>query len=72
MLVALRAKNKLGFVDGSMQEPSYTDVSHDKWMRSDDMIPSWIINYVSKEIASSVIYGNNSREVWVDIKERYS
>ena len=72
MVVALKAKNKLGFVTSSVVEPIVSDNLYDKWVRCDSMIISWIINSVSKEIASSVIYGNTSKEVWNDLKERYS
>jgi len=72
MYVALRDKNKLGFVNGMVPEPLVTDSMYEKWIRCDSMIISWIINSVSKEIASSIIYCNSSREVWDDIKERYS
>jgi len=72
MVVALRAKNKLGFVTGSLSEPLITDNLHEKWVRCDSMIISWILNSVSKDIASSIIYGNTFKEVWDDIRERNS
>jgi hypothetical protein len=36
------------------------------------MVLSWILNSLSKEISSSVIYLDTSIEVWKDLKERFS
>ena len=36
------------------------------------MVISWILNSVSKDIASSVIYANTTQEMWEDLKERFA
>jgi hypothetical protein len=36
------------------------------------MVLSWILNSVSQEIASSIIYIDSAEEMWNDIKERFS
>jgi hypothetical protein len=71
MTMALRAKNKLKFVDGTLIKPSDPDGA-EAWTRCNDMILSWILNSLSKEIAASVIYINTCSEMWMDLKERFS
>lgn len=37
-----------------------------------DMVLSWILNSLSKEIAASVICVDSAMEMWSDLKERFS
>jgi len=52
MEMALIAKNKVGFIDGTIPKPSPTDSSFHAWMCCKTMVLSWILNSVSTEIAS--------------------
>ncbi|KAB5512286.1 hypothetical protein DKX38_029314 [Salix brachista] len=73
MTMALTAKNKFAFVDGSLQKPSEeSEVLLHAWTRSNNMVLSWLLNSISKEIASSVIYINSAHEMWNDLKDRFS
>jgi hypothetical protein len=73
MTLSLNAKNKLGFINGSLPKPSdETGAQYQAWIRCNDMIISWILNSISKEIASSVIYITTCEEMWLDLKERFS
>jgi hypothetical protein len=73
MIVSLTAKNKMAFIDGSLPQPSPTDeaVFH-AWTRCNNMIIAWILNSISKEIASSVIYIPTCDRMWQDLKDRFS
>ncbi len=60
MEMALNAKNKLGFVDGSIPPPS-SDLQPQEfavWKRNNDIVSSWILNLVSNEIVASIILWN--------------
>jgi hypothetical protein len=71
--MVITAKNKLGFLDGSLTKPLVDSGSESRaWVRCNTMVLSWILNSVSKEIASSVIYIENAADVWIDLKERFS
>jgi hypothetical protein len=73
MIMAITAKNKLGFLDGSLSKLLDDSGSEScAWVRCNTMVRSWILNSVSKEIASSVIYIENTADVWVDLKEWFS
>jgi hypothetical protein len=64
MIMALTAKNKLKFIDGSLKKPSteLEDEFH-AWNRSNNMVLSWILNSVSKGITTSVIYINLAEDM---------
>ena len=71
MLKILSAKDKLGFVDGSIVEPDDID-NFNKWKRADDLVQSWIHHCVMPEIKFSILYLSTARDVWLDLKERFS
>jgi hypothetical protein len=73
MTMALFAKNKLQFVDGSLPYSSTLNgLEFRAWKRCNDTISSWIVNTVSKDIATSIIYINNCQDMWLRLKERFS
>ena len=72
MLVALSAKNKLCFIDGSLPKPSVFQSYYHAWTRCNDLVVSWILNFVSKEIYSTVIYITSAHDVWQDLMDCYT
>ncbi|KAL5577642.1 hypothetical protein UlMin_019341 [Ulmus minor] len=47
------------------------DISYRSWSRCNNMVMSWIIHAVSKEIAESIMYIDYGRDVWDDLHERF-
>ena len=74
MTLALNAKNKLGFVNGTIKVPSEETHPDDyaTWSHCNDMVHSWIVNTLNLEILDSVIYYVTALEVWEDLCERFS
>ncbi|KAK9070135.1 hypothetical protein SSX86_010535 [Deinandra increscens subsp. villosa] len=70
MTIALSAKNKLGFVDGTIVAP--TDESEiEAWKRCNHMVISWILNTLSPHISQSVLYTDTAQQLWTELVERY-
>jgi len=69
---ALLSKNKLKFVDGSIKVPARDDPLYEVWERDNVMVLSWIIRTLSPQIAKSVIYSESARDLWNDLKERFT
>ncbi|KAL0412692.1 UNVERIFIED_CONTAM: hypothetical protein Sradi_1470900 [Sesamum radiatum] len=67
----LRAKMKLGFIDGTSLKPNATDVYFEQWIRVDSMVTTWILNCISKELVGGFMYANSARALWLDLEERY-
>ncbi|KAL5743738.1 hypothetical protein ACOSQ2_026854 [Xanthoceras sorbifolium] len=44
MQIALSAKNKIGFINGTIQAPPQTDRKFSMWQRCNHMVLSWILN----------------------------
>ncbi|KAJ0514308.1 putative retrotransposon gag domain, retrotransposon Copia-like protein [Helianthus annuus] len=71
MELALRVKNKMGFVDGSCLKPSDNDVLSNQWDRCNSVVLSWILNSISDELYLGQIYSRVASEVWQELKETY-
>ncbi|KAL3359153.1 hypothetical protein AABB24_015958 [Solanum stoloniferum] len=63
VIIALSAKNKLGFTDGSLAIPIADLVLQKSWSRCNDMVLSWLLNFLSKEIVESVFYSQSAKEL---------
>ena len=72
MKMALNAKNKLGFIDGSILKPSSTSQDLKTWERCNDMVLSWMLNGIEKNLASSLIYCDTPRSLGLGLEERFS
>ncbi|KAL0352361.1 UNVERIFIED_CONTAM: hypothetical protein Scaly_1624800, partial [Sesamum calycinum] len=47
------------------------DENYDKWIRVYSMVQTWILNTISKNIVGVFLYTKTSRELWLDLEERY-
>ncbi|CAL1381785.1 unnamed protein product [Linum trigynum] len=72
MEVALRTKNKLGFVLGTIQVPPLTDPSYGTWDRVNGTVVCWIRNSVSEDIVPSLRNIGIASEAWTYLKSKFS
>ncbi|KAA8515099.1 hypothetical protein F0562_018114 [Nyssa sinensis] len=72
MTRALNAKNKLGFVDGTLQRPDPTKPKYTQWNQTKDMVLTWILNSISPSLATSLEYHTDPHDVWVDLSSQFS
>ncbi|XP_022014939.1 uncharacterized protein LOC110914459 [Helianthus annuus] len=70
MLNFLFAKNKVGFVDGTLKKPEKTATEYMMWMRCDAMVKGWLTTAMEKDIRSSVRYASAASEICPDLRER--
>ncbi|XP_076958475.1 uncharacterized protein LOC143634207 [Bidens hawaiensis] len=71
MMNFLFAKNKVGFVDGSIKKPEETSADYSLWMRCDAMIKGWLTTAMDKDIRASVKYAATAADMWADLTERF-
>ncbi|KAL1320843.1 uncharacterized protein LOC107636140 [Arachis ipaensis] len=72
--LALSGKKKLRFIDGSIAKPGSTidHVLAESWQCTNDMVTTWLLNSISKDIAASVIYAGSAALLWQDLETRFS
>ena len=63
MMMGLTTKNKVGFIDGCISRPTSDDLLFNAWNRYNNMVISWLLNFVSKEIVESIMYISNAHEI---------
>lgn len=64
MLMALNAKNKHdGFINGALPPPLEADPLYPYLTCCNDMVASWLLNSVSKEIASSINFISSAKAI---------
>lgn len=71
MRIALLGKRKYGFVTGTCTKDLYKDELHEQWETCNAIVLSWLMNTVSEELLSGIVYATNSFSVWNDLKERF-
>lgn len=71
VLIALSAKKQLGFINGACKPPDLTAPEFEKRCCCNDMVISWLLNSLSKEIGDSVIYSKTAKELWESLKHRF-
>ena len=74
MIHALTAKNKLGFINGSIEPPLATThpVEFALWNQCNSMILSWFAHSVEPDLAKGVAHARSAQQVWEDFKDQFS
>ncbi|XP_033511169.1 uncharacterized protein [Nicotiana tomentosiformis] len=71
ILMSLSAMKKLDFINGACQSPDLKSPDQEQWSYVNDMVISWILNTLSKDIAYSVIYSKTAKELWDSLEQRF-
>uniref|UniRef100_A0A803KXL5 Retrotransposon Copia-like N-terminal domain-containing protein n=1 Tax=Chenopodium quinoa TaxID=63459 RepID=A0A803KXL5_CHEQI len=71
MLLTLSAKNKLGFVNGTISKPTAGTIEGKAWERCNDLVCSLILYNLDESIAKSVMFLKSAEEIWTDLDERF-
>nr|XP_023891550.1 uncharacterized protein LOC112003573 [Quercus suber] len=66
MFLALSARNKFGFVNGSIPEPESSSPL------LNTIVFSWLTNSLSMDLKVSVMYINTAKDLWIDLRDRLS
>ncbi|KAL2230673.1 uncharacterized protein LOC110013306 [Sesamum indicum] len=69
--IALGARQKLGYIDGTCEKPTEGKEAMEQWRKNDYMVVSWILNSISKGIAEAFLYGRSARDLWVEHVMRF-
>ncbi|PKI76894.1 hypothetical protein CRG98_002681 [Punica granatum] len=72
MRTVIRAKNKPGFLDGTVMNPNDGDPLADQWHICNSMLVAWIFNHLEKHLQTTIDNAEDAKVLWDDLKERYS
>ena len=72
MVIALSVKNKIGFIDGLIPRLDGTDlILLNSWTRNNNIVISWILNSVSTDISTSILFFDSVFKIWTDLRDRF-
>ncbi|XP_023766602.1 uncharacterized protein LOC111915155 [Lactuca sativa] len=63
----LLAKNRAGFIDGTIEKPNEGTTEYRAWQQNDALIKGWLITAMKKDIMNSVKYATTAKEIWDDL-----
>ncbi|XP_074290212.1 uncharacterized protein LOC141616943 [Silene latifolia] len=69
--LALMAKGKLGYLDGTIKPPSQTSVTFESWQATNALVTMWIFNTLESRVRMQILLRPEARQVWNDIKQRF-
>ncbi|XP_074314582.1 uncharacterized protein LOC141649803 [Silene latifolia] len=70
--LALLAKGKLGYIDGTIVKPTVTAATFETWQSSNALVTMWIFNTIDSGIRNQISLRPEAKQVWMDIKNRFS
>jgi len=72
---ALKAKNKLRFIDGTLERPNEQEDEEftecHAWDMVNSMLCSWMLNIIDPKQRMSIAYSDTTKTMWDDLKKRY-
>ncbi|XP_048638582.1 uncharacterized protein LOC125610287 [Brassica napus] len=69
---ALRAKRKLGFIDGTISKPAIDDPKFELWSFVNSLIVGGIRSSIEARVRSTVTFIFDSHKLWENLKKRFS
>lgn len=68
---ALRAKKKMGFIDGTLPKPSEDSAELEAWLSVNSMIVGWIRSSIEPRVRSTVTFITEARKLWDNLKKSF-
>ncbi|GKB38368.1 ribonuclease H-like domain-containing protein [Tanacetum coccineum] len=72
MKIALKGKNKMGFIDGTCVKPATSVVLSQQWERCNAIVLGWILGSLSQDLYAGQVYSEIALEVWNELQETYN
>ena len=71
MVIGLNARNKIGFIDGTLPPRPSNSVDEKEWDHCNNLVIKWLITYLDRYVAKSVTYFKTARDIWLDLNGRF-
>ncbi|KAM2058561.1 hypothetical protein ACFX16_031127 [Malus domestica] len=69
--LALGGRSKLGYINGSIGLPERSSTSYGAWHVIDQLVMSWILNFMEPKLSELFSYSESSFTLWESIREMY-
>ena len=72
VLMVVRGKGKLDYLDGTIKKPSTDDPSYPSWEAQNSMVMAWLIHSMEDNIADTYILFPTAKRIWNAVTLAYS
>ncbi|KAG7598815.1 GAG-pre-integrase domain [Arabidopsis suecica] len=69
--LALKARKKFGFADGSIPQPVETDPYFEDWIANNALVVSWMKLTIDESLSTSMSHIDDSHELWTHVQKRF-
>ncbi|CAA7037238.1 unnamed protein product [Microthlaspi erraticum] len=69
--LALKARKKFGFADGSIPEPDEKSVDYEDWIANNSLVTSWMKITIDDNLTPSLCHIDDAHEMWTHIQKRF-
>ncbi|XP_074271559.1 uncharacterized protein LOC141595490 [Silene latifolia] len=69
--LALLAKGKLGYIDGTVVKPASTATNFEAWRSANALVTMWIFNSIDSSLRNQISLRPEAKQVWLDIRHRF-
>nr|GEZ66931.1 hypothetical protein [Tanacetum cinerariifolium] len=69
--IALGGRSRLGVISGKDVNPDVTSPEYEAWLSKDQMVMSWILNSMERNIAEIFSYSESSKDLWKAVRDTY-
>ena len=69
--IALGGRSKLGFINGKEKAPVFDSPEYEIWLSKDQLVMSWILNSMERNIAGIFSYSESSLDLWEALRDMY-
>lgn len=70
--VALSARKKFGFIDGTIPKPTTDSTDHEDWMANNHLLVTWIKLTIEPKLRSNISHKEYAKDLWDHIKRRFA
>ncbi|KAF7812032.1 Retrovirus-related Pol polyprotein from transposon TNT 1-94 [Senna tora] len=70
--IALKTKNKLGFIDGTCLPPEdTTSEDFQRWSDADSLVIGWILHSMTKDLMEAYMFASSARALWLELEDKF-
>ncbi|WJZ84735.1 hypothetical protein VitviT2T_004328 [Vitis vinifera] len=69
--ITLGGRSKLGFINGKEKAPVFYSPEYEIWLSKDQLVMSWILNSMERNIAEIFSYSESSLDLWEALRDMY-
>ena len=71
--IALKVKNKLSFINGTVERPEATDDEDffecNAWDMANSMLCSWLLRVIDPKLRMTIAYCDMAKDMWDDLRK---